>query len=207
MSTKNHLKKVKQPAKNLPGAMLDLSEWLFARNPEVCDEVLAVIKVTYRALVSKNPRATINRSFGQLRRGNHSFYHNVVNWLERHETAILLSGSGHWWSAVEWHRAFSEMTRGVKPSLAWRINGRPAEPGMRDAEEAGIYSIYLHKIFGLCKSNADMQAAKEFGVDESAVRRNRNRYDGLDIPSVISWVKGTFLKYKMELPEPIAGKL
>ena len=205
MAKKRTLTKLKA-IKNLPNAMLDLSEGLIARKAEVCDEVLAVIKVTYSALVSQNPRAAINRSFGQLRRGNHNFYHNVVSWLERQETATLLSGSGHWWSAVEWHRAFSKMATGVKPSVAWHINGRPAEPSMRDAEEAGIYSIYLHRIFGLCKSNADMQAAKDFGVNESAVRRDRKRYDGLDNSSVTQWVTGTFSKYKMELPEPSKDK-
>ncbi len=202
MPTRKCLKKStsKAPVKNLPNALIALLVCLSSRKAVSCVEVDAVTQIVNKALGAVNPRVQLNRSFGQTKRYNPSFCTNILTWLDQENTKKLASAGGCWWALVEWHRAFSEMARGVKPSVAWHINGRPADPCMRDAEEAGIYSIYLHRNFGLCKSNADMQAATAFGVDEAAVRRDRKRYDGLDDSSVIQWVQGTFSKYKMDLP-------
>jgi hypothetical protein len=171
MSTK---KRVNKPTdKRFPRALEALACVLDKRGVNAPLDVQRIASASRDAMVSIDPRTSINKRFIGLRTAHPVMFTNVLYWLCMGNTDSLFTNCGAHWALSELKQAFTLMSKGETPHVALGMNlgGKPNSWNFTVAEDAALYAQDLHQNEGYSIDNAKIVAATDFRMDKANINK------------------------------------
>lgn len=167
-------KRVNKPTdKRFPQAFADLAAILEVCEVEAPLDVQRIALASREAMLSNDPRASINKRFVGLRTAHPTMFANALDWLWMGKTEALFIESGSAGARAELELAFISMSNGETPHVALGMNktGKPDSWNFTVAEDAAIYVQDLRVNQGYSIDGAMIVAEETFGTDKSNTNR------------------------------------
>lgn len=167
-------KRVCKPTdKRFPRALAALVCVLDKRGVDAPLDVQRIALASRKAMVSNDPRVSINKRFVGLRTAHPDMFNNALDWLWRGKTWKLFDECGAFWALAELELAFIRMSKGEAPHAALGMNkgGNPSSWNFTVAEDAALYAQDLHQNQGYSIDNAKLVAADVFGTDKANINK------------------------------------
>ncbi|MES2501008.1 MAG: hypothetical protein V4545_00270 [Pseudomonadota bacterium] len=187
----------KAPNKRFPQE-LDALFTLFQSNAiDYPKEIKLIAEASRNALISDNPRVSLNKRFGGLKSAHPDIFQNVLIWLKTDSTKILFEEHGLIWAINKLINGFDRIVRGEKTHEAFNMNigGRPVLWGFTIAEDAAIYALHLHFNEGHSIDKSKIVASNIFCTDKSNINKVKmfKNVSACEIKTQAQFIK---LKYK-----------
>lgn len=171
MSTK---KRVNKPTdKRFPQALEALATILEECEVEAPLNVQRIALASRKALLSKDPRTSINKRLVGLRTAHPEMFPNALDWIWRGKTVDIFADYGSQWALSVLEQAFISINEGEKPhtALGMAKGGNPDSWNITVTEDAAIYAQDLHLNQEYSIDNAKMVAANVFGTDKANINK------------------------------------
>lgn len=171
MTTK---KRVNKPTdKRFPQALADLAAILEVCAAEAPLDVQRIALASRKAMMSNDPRVSINKRLVGLRTAHPTMFTNALNWLWMGKTEALFIEYGSAGARAELELAFIRINNGETPHVALGMDkaGKPDSWNFTAAEDAAIYVQDLHLNQGYSIDSAMIAAEDAFGTDKSNTNR------------------------------------
>lgn len=157
--------------KRFPRALVSFIFLLEGEESNIPSEVNRILQASKVALLSKNPRVSLNKHFCGLRSAHPSMFPNVLEWLYSNTAAVLFSKSGNFWARLELIGAFKCIKDGEKPhvALGMNIGGRPSQWEFTKNQDAAIYAQHLHLNKGYTLHKAKLLVENTFKINKAVI--------------------------------------
>ena len=160
-------------------------------------EIKLIAEASRNALISDNPRVSLNKRFGGLKSAYPDIFQNALNWLKSETTYLLFEEHGLIWAFNKLVNGFDRIVCGDKTHKAFNmdIGGRPMLWGFTIADDAAIYALHLHLNHGHSIYKSKVVASNIFCTDIAYINKVKIFKDvsASDIETQAEFIK---LKYK-----------
>ena len=167
-------KRVNKPTdKRFPQALEALAAILEDCAIEAPLDVQRIALASRGAMLSKDPRASINKRLIGLRTAHPEIFNNTLDWLWEDQTKSLFTEYGSHWALSILEQAFISIDEGETPHVALGMakGGNPDSWNITVTEDAAIYAHDLRLNQGYSIDNAKMVAANVFGTDKANINK------------------------------------